>query len=202
MKSHPHPNLFYKVLIASFSLSTFAEGIILPIYAIFVQKIGGDILDAGYAMGLFLITTGILTALVHRTTWSPRARIFLMVFGWAVWLVGIGSYLFISNIWTLFLAQILSATGDAIADPVFEVELVDHTDEELKEYEWGLFDGSKDIVDGIAAILGGIVVSAFGFRVMIYAMVTTATISFLMILWYVSKLRKINLVRLLSGQPQ
>jgi len=200
-KSRLHPNFFYKVLIASFSLSTFAEGIILPIYAIFVQKIGGTILDAGYAMGIFLITTGILTALVHRGKWNPRTRIFFLVTGWAVWLVGIGCYLFIANILTLFIAQILTAAGDAIADPVFEVELVDHTDASLKEYEWGLFDGSKDIVDGVAAILGGIVVSTLGFRAMIYAMVATATVSFLMILWYVGKLRKINLIQLVTKHP-
>jgi predicted MFS family arabinose efflux permease len=194
------PNIFYKVLITSFTLSTFSEGIILPIYAIFVQKIGGTILDAGYAMGIFLITTGIFTTLVHRTTWSSRTRIFLMLLGWLIWLIGIGLYLLVSNIAMLFLAQIFTAIGNAVADPVFEVELADHTDPELKEYEWGLFDGSKDVVDGAAAILGALIVSAFGFRIMIYTMVFTATISFLMILWYVTKLRRVHLRKLIFNQ--
>src|SRR5438874_1939375 len=94
------PNGFYRVLVSSWALSSFSEGVILPIYAVFVQHIGGDILDAGWAMGIFLITQGIFTALIHRTKWSNGMRIFLMIVGWAIWLSGICFYLFISNIWT------------------------------------------------------------------------------------------------------
>lgn len=189
MKSRRRPNFFYLALLTSFTLSVFAEGVILPIYAIFVQKIGGDILDAGYALGIFLITMGVLTALVHRVRWSGHARIILMILGWAIWLVGIGCYLFVTNITTLFIAQFLTAVGNAIADPAFEIELIEHTDVSLKEYEWGLFDGSKDVMNGVAAVVGGIIVATFGFRIMIYTMVGTATASFLMILWYVFFLR-------------
>ena len=35
----------YNCLIASYNFACFAEGILLPIYAIYVQKIGGDILQ-------------------------------------------------------------------------------------------------------------------------------------------------------------
>ncbi len=187
-------NTFYRVLVSSWALSSFSEGVILPIYAIFVQHIGGDILDVGWAMGIFLITEGIFTTLVHRVHWSPRMRIFLMIFGWAVWLSGICFYFFISNIWTLFVAQILAAVGNAIADPVFDAELADHTDMSLKEYEWGLWEGSKAFIDGIAAIVGAFIAFAFGFRILIYVMIATATASFLMILWYVRWMRRFRLV--------
>ncbi len=187
------PNTFYRVLVSSWAMSSFSEGVILPIYAVFVQHVGGDILDAGWAMGIFLITEGIFTTLVHRRKWSPHMRIVLMILGWAIWLSGICFYFFISSIWTLFVAQVLAAIGNAVADPVFDAELADHTDKNLKEYEWGVWEGSKAFIDGIAAIIGAFIAATFGFRVLIYVMILTATCSFLMILWYVTRIRRIRL---------
>jgi len=183
------PNILYRLLVTAFTVSSFSEGIILPIYAIFVQKIGGDILDAGYAMGIFLVTEGVFTMFVHRVRWDPKQRIFLMILGWIIWLCGICTYLFISNIWTLFLAQVLMAIGNAVADPVFDQELADHTDKGFEELEWGMFEGSKAILDGAAAIIGASIAAFFGFETLIYVMTATATISFLLILAYVQRLQ-------------
>lgn len=183
-------NFLYRVLVSSWALSSFSEGVILPIYAVFVQHVGGNILDAGWAMGIFLITEGVFTTLVHRGRYTPRMRIALMILGWAIWLGGICFYLFISNIATLFLAQVLTAIGNAIADPVFDMELADHTDQDLKEYEWGVWEGSKAFIDGVAAILGAFIVTAFSFRTLIYVMILAATCSFFLILWYVTRLRR------------
>jgi hypothetical protein len=179
------PNHLYKLLVAAFTVSSFSEGIILPIYAIFVQKVGGNILDVGYAMGIFLITDGIFTMLIHRFKWTRKQRVGLMVVGWLIWLGGICTYLLISNIWILFLAQFLTAIGNATADPVFDQELAEHTDKELAEYEWGFFEGSKSLLDGVAAIIGAVVAAFLGFTALIYLMIAAATSSFLLILVYI-----------------
>ncbi len=187
-------NFFYRILVSSFVMSTFAEGVILPVYAIFVQKIGGDILDAGWAMGIFLITQGVFTIIVHRFKWTQRQRIWLMIFGWALWVVGIASYLVIGNTLMLFITQIMTAMGNAIADPIFTQELAAHTDKKVAELEWGIFEGSNDLVNGIGAIIGAAIVAAFGFPALIYIMILTATTSFVMILFYVSRLRRQKII--------
>jgi MFS transporter len=112
--------------------------------------------------------------------------------GWMVWLLGITLYLVISNIWTLLSAQVLTAIGSAIADPIVEEEIAIHTDKGAEEFEWGFFNGSNDIVSGVAAILGGLVVTFYSFRVLIYLMITTAAISFMLISWYVAKVQKVS----------
>ncbi|MEI7451695.1 MAG: MFS transporter [Candidatus Falkowbacteria bacterium] len=183
-------SLAYNLLIFAYSVSTFSEGIIVPIYAVFVQKIGGDILDAGLAMGIFLITQGLFTIIFHRLNWNPRSRTPIMITGWIIWLTGIGLYFIISNIWMLFLTQILTALGNAIADPVFDEELADHTTRAQSESQWATFEGGKDLMSGLAAILGGLIVSAFGFYFLIWAMVTTATLSLLIILFYVYQFKR------------
>ncbi|NTU66862.1 MAG: MFS transporter [Candidatus Moranbacteria bacterium] len=177
-------NRFYKILIISYAISTFAEGIIAPIYAIFVQKIGGDILEATGAVATFLIMSGAATIVIHRSRWSQKHRKTLMIVGWFVWVLGIGMYLIISDLPTLFAAQVLIALGNATANPAFDAELDDHTDAKIKSYEWGLFEALQDILSGIAAITGGLVATLFGFEALVYCMIAAATISFFLILYY------------------
>ena len=179
------PNYLYRLLVSSYSVSTFSEGIILPIYAVFLQEIGGGILETSGAIATFLIVQGIATILIHRLPWSQRNRTHLLIYGWLLWVFGIGMYFIISNVATLFLTQVFVALGNAIADPAFDAELDDHTDTKIKSYEWGIFEALKDILNGVAAIVGGIVAAFFGFKVLIMFMLTAATISFLMILHYV-----------------
>jgi predicted MFS family arabinose efflux permease len=178
-------NILFRLLITAYGLSTFSEGIIVPIYAIFVQKIGGDILEASGAVAIFYVVCGLTTLIVHRLEWSQKNRITLMTWGWLLWLVGIATYFLISNIATLFIAQILTALGNAVADPAFDAELEDSTTKDKESYEWGLFEALKDIFQGVAAFIGGFVAGVFGFNALITIMVATATISFLMIVLYV-----------------
>ena len=179
---------------SAFVLSIFSEGIILPIYAIFVQKIGGDVLDAGLAMGIFLISQGVFSILFHKIIRSDKKRILFMSIGWFIWVLGIASYLIISNVWMLFLTQILTSLGNAIADPIFDQELAHHTDKKNEEFEWGFFEGSANLVSGVAAILGGLVVSAWGFNILIFGMVGTATLSLLLIIFYSRLIQKIKIL--------
>ncbi len=180
------------VLLLSYVISTFSEGVILPVYAIFVQGIGGNVLDAGIAMGIFLAFDGIFTFFIHnkKKKRTHKQRIKIMIEGWFVWLVGISFYLVISNKWTLFAAQIFIALGNALADPVYDEEFSDNASKLDPEKEWGLFEGGKSIVGGISAVAGGAIVAVFGFNVLIYTMVVTATISCILVVYYVKKVKK------------
>lgn len=183
-------NRLYKILVSAYVASVFSEGIILPIYAIFVQKIGGDILEASGAMATFLVVEGVFTILVHRLRWSHEHRFILLIGGWVIWLIGIISYLLISNVFMLFATQVFTALGNAIADPAFDRELARHTDKKMEEFEWGIFEGANSIMSGVAAILGGIIAATYGFTVLIYFMISTASISLITILLYIHRLHQ------------
>ena len=53
-----------KFLVLSDAWATLALGMIGPIYAIFVEQIGGDILDASWAYFAFTMTTGVVNVFV------------------------------------------------------------------------------------------------------------------------------------------
>lgn len=183
-------NSTFKYLTISYTLSTFSEGIMMPIYAIYVQKIGGDILDASAAIGIFLLVSGLITYLIHRRKWSEKNRSTLLLLGWIIWLIGIGSYLYVYNIISLFYTQVLLALGNAIADPAFDAEFSINLDKNIVLFEWGIFDSMKDIVSGLAAIFGGLIAITWGFKALILTMIASASISLIIILLYLYKYRK------------
>lgn len=49
-----------KVLLLSYALCSLALGMLGPVYAIFVEEIGRDILDAGSAWSIYMFTMGVL----------------------------------------------------------------------------------------------------------------------------------------------
>ncbi len=53
-------------LLASDAWANLALGMLGPIYAIFVEQIGGDILDASWAYFAFTFTSGIMIYIVGR----------------------------------------------------------------------------------------------------------------------------------------
>lgn len=183
-------NLLNRILLLSYLISTFSEGIILPIYAVFVQKIGGDILDAGLALGIFLMFEGFFTFFVHKNRKSHNKEISMMFYGWLIWLIGILMYLIISNKWTLFSAQIFLALGNALADPIYDEEFASRSGKKEGEKRWSLFEGGNSFASGISALAGGAIASFFGINVLIYVMAATATISFLLIVFYIRKTKK------------
>lgn len=162
----------------------------MPIYAIFVQKIGGDILDASGAIALFLFVSGIGTIVIHKTHWSEKHRAAMMIIGWFVWLAGIISYFWVSTPAMLLVTQVLTALGNAIANPAFDAELAEHVDKKMRNFEWSIYEGSQDIFAAFAALIGGFVVSWYGFEVLIWGMVVSATLSTALIVYYVTYFQK------------
>lgn len=184
MKNRINP--IYKLLLSAYGISMFSEGVLVPIYAVFVQKIWWDILDASWAMAVFLISQWAFTIIIHRLKWTYKHHIVMMIVWWVIWLAGIVLYLAVSSVGMLFITQILVALGNAIANPIFDKELADHTDTKNKLFEWWLWEWMQDVINWIAAILWWLIAAFFWFKMLIAFMILTGTISLIMIIIYVN----------------
>ena len=69
-----------------------------PIYAIFVQEIGGDILAAGSAWATFMITSGIGIFLMGKLVDKIQREKPILMLGYALASLGFLGYFFVSNI--------------------------------------------------------------------------------------------------------
>lgn len=176
-------HFYLYILTLAYAFSTFASGILLPIYAFFVQKIGGGILETSWTIALYSIICGIGTIVIHKTKWSHKHAKLCLWGGWLLWLLSMLMYAVIQNIIALYISQLLNGLGDAISEPVFDAEYSKQISDDPSS-GWALFTGTTTIFSGIASIAGGLIASAYGFDVLLYCLIAIATISFLLIAYY------------------
>ena len=157
-----------KILISASLFYNFAGGLFGPIYAIFVEKIGGDILTASSAIALYNIIIGILILTFSRIEDRINKRN-VVVLGYFLSAIGVTGYLFVSQPWHLFVVQTILSFG-AITNPAWDALFAASTDKRKESEEWGLWEGSIKINAGIAALIGGFIASFLGFRTLFVLM--------------------------------
>ena len=163
-------NKSLRILILLNMTITFVIGIFAPFYAVFVAKIGGDLAFAGLSWGIFGIISGVLT--LFFTKWSLRVREqeLLLALGYFIRGIVFLSYGFMMSMSQLILTQILWGVAAAIGVPAFDAVYSAHTSRDGSIAEWGGLEGVSSIATGIAALLGGFVINAFGFQPIFFVM--------------------------------
>jgi len=167
-----------KILITSSMFYNFTAGMIGPIYAIFAQKIGGDILVASSAIAVYTLVIGILILLFGRIEDRlDKKKVFII--GRAINVVGIAGYLFVSSPLDLFLVQGILGVAIAMMNPTFEALYSRGLRKGHEAFEWSVWEGSINIMLSIAAITGGFVAATFGFQTLFLMMTGVAVMGFI-----------------------
>lgn len=166
-----------RILYISSWLSWFAASLFGPIYAIFVQEIGGDLLDAGMAYAVFSIAMGLFTLVMGKLEQRTFDRRKALVWGYALLMGTTLAYLSIQNPYQLFIVQAFMGVGAAINYPAWDALFSRAVEKGKESIEWGTQEGGMQIVAGIAAILGSFVAVTFGFEVLFLAMAFIQSLS-------------------------
>jgi MFS family permease len=167
-----------KILITSSMFYNFTAGMIGPIYAIFAQKIGGDIFVASSAIAVYTFVIGVLILLFGRLEDRlDKKKVFIV--GRAINVVGIAGYLFVSSPMDLFLVQGILGIAIAMMNPTFEALYSRGLRKGHEAFEWSVWEGSINIMLSVAAITGGFVAAVFGFQTLFLMMTGTAVLGFI-----------------------
>jgi len=166
----------YKILLITSLLTNFADNLIGSFYAVFVQKIGGSILDIGYTITVYSIATGLLIILVGKISDKWNKKI-ITVWGLLFFAAGNFGYLFITHPYQLFVLQIVFAIGSACLAAPLSALFAKFIQKENEGLQWALDSGGSKIVVGIAVLIGTLIVSNFGFKVLFIIMGTIQLIA-------------------------
>lgn len=164
-----------------------ALGMIGPIYAIFVQKVGGDILEASWAYFAFLMSSGVIIYIMGKWEDKVGHKETLVCIGYGIIALGCLSYVFVYDRITLILTQVILGLGSAILNPAFDALYTDYIDKKEEASEWADWEAMHFIVTALAAVAGGYVAVAFGFRVLFLAMFTLSLVSVATAVIYLKK---------------
>jgi predicted MFS family arabinose efflux permease len=161
-----------EILLRGSNLWYLAEGMFGPLFAIFSERIGGDILSITSAWATYLIVSGLLNIAFGRFSDRGEIKERLMVAGYALNALFTFGYLFVSAPWHLFLVQAGLGVASAMATPTWNALFSRFEEKKASGYAWGMAEGQSNIITGVAIVLGGLIVSQFSFTVLFATMGT------------------------------
>ena len=94
-----------KVLLYGANIWYFGEGMFGPFFAVFAERVGGDILDITWAWAIYLIVMGSMNILVGKVVDSRKSNEEVMIVGYALNAFFTFGYLFVTTPSGLFLVQ-------------------------------------------------------------------------------------------------
>ena len=159
-----------RILLSTNALILIAGSMLGPIYAIFVENIGGDLLDISIISSGFWLISGITTILIGRLADEIREGELIIVFGYLLMGVGFILYTFVDTVFSLFLVGVLIGFAEAIYSPAFDALYTRHMQKEKAGNVWGVWEAMNYFTGALGALIGGILVSQFGFDVLFWLM--------------------------------
>ena len=150
-------------------LTTFAESMLVPMYAAFTEKVGGSILDAGIAFAVFSMATGLFISLIGTRPWFQHHLRLFLVLGFCGSACCDISYVFVQNRWQLFAAQVIAGLATGLIEPAWDSLFTDGIEGSSAKH-WSIWAGGTHLVTGAAALVGGIIVAYFSFKTLFVVM--------------------------------
>ncbi|MBR9677345.1 MFS transporter [Candidatus Woesearchaeota archaeon] len=170
-------NKALRILLITNSLVLIGGAILGPIYALFVEKIGGDLLDASITASVFALVAGLTTLIAGKYADKIKRNELLVAFGYAVMGLGFFLYIFVDSIWFLFAVQALIGFAEAFYAPAFDAVYTKHITQKKAGREWGTWEAINYFSTAIGAIIGGFIVTYFGFNAIFILMSSLSFIS-------------------------
>lgn len=159
-----------RILLVTNGFILIAGAMLGPIYALFVEEIGGDLLDASYAFGVFALVAGLTTLISGKYADKLKENELIVVLGYGIMGMGFLGYTLVNSIWTLLVIQVIIGLGEAIYAPAFDSIYSKHLDGHKSGREWGAWEAINYFTTAFGAVVGGLLVTFFGFNVIFVAM--------------------------------
>ena len=140
-------------------------GLIQPILAIFINEgvAGGTILTAGVASTLFLVTKSLVQLPFSRYIDESKNKTRWLILGTALIASVPVMYIFIDNIYQVYLAETLYGIGSGLAYPTWVGLWSLNLNPGRESFEWSVYSTSTGLGTAVTAAAGAAIASFAGF---------------------------------------
>lgn len=165
----PSLNRVTKFFIFSDLLLLFGLGLMDPIFAVFLIEgvNGATLISIGFLSTIYWTVKGILQvpiALFLDKTDGEKDDFSAIIFGLMISSVASFSLMLVTQMWQVYLIQIVKAFGFAMYVPAWSAIFSRHLDKDHTAYDWAVQSTSIGFGIGIAGAVGGTVASYVGFK--------------------------------------
>ena len=168
-------NWIKKLLIGSY-IWYLGEGMFGPLYSIFAQKIGGDVLELTAAYAVYLVASGMITIILGKIS-DNYSKPKLMIMGYTLNALATFGYLLVSNPLSLLIVQSILGVANALATPTWNSLYSTYVEKKRAGEQWGLSSGGPDIITAGSIIIGGFIITYLGFNALFITMGVTQVIA-------------------------
>ena len=172
-------NKALKTLITFNGLYLFGSLLFGPLYAVYVQKIGGGVTLISVSVAAFYISTTLFLVFVGKFGDRVKEKENLLAASYLIRTFGFLAYLVINNALFLILVQLIHGLAEALGTPTFSALFAKHLDgdSEVLEYsDWALV---ASLIMAIGSLIGGYFVNLFGFSALFIVVAAICFVSFL-----------------------
>ena len=148
----------------------FGEGLLGPLFAVFAQRVGGNILEISWAWAIYLLVAGVMKILVGKLSDGPTQKERIMIVGFALNALCTFGYLLVRASLHLFIVQVGLGLAAALATPTWSALYALHQSKRNAGNTWGLASGEASIASAVAILIGGFVVHTYSFTALFVLM--------------------------------
>lgn len=149
---------------------------LVPFYAIFVENIGGGLILAGATWAIYKVVSG-LTILFTSTLSDKYDPYNFIVLGFGLRVIGTAGYFLVSGPIHLLTVQIIQGVAHAFIVPSYRKIYSTNLDKGHEAVEWSYPSAGSEVAQGIAVLVGGIIVASIGFTWLFGVMLLAHVIS-------------------------
>ncbi|MFH1376381.1 MAG: MFS transporter [Candidatus Woesearchaeota archaeon] len=173
-------------------------GLIAPILSIFIKEnlIGGTIFAAGLASALFILTRSVIQLPFSKYVDSHDNKVKWLIFGTLLISIVPFIYIFSTNIWHIYLAQILNGIGAGFAHPTWLGLWSTHLDKKHESFEWSLYSTLAGIGTAVTALIGALIAEFIGFSYTFIFVGLMALVGFFILFGLEKKRKKLTKVKI------
>ncbi|HPJ16653.1 MAG TPA: MFS transporter [Candidatus Woesebacteria bacterium] len=163
-------NKALRVLLSTNAMTIVAAAMLSPIYALLIEEVGGDLMDASIAGGIFAFVAGLVSLISGKYSDKIKENELIVVFGYVITGVGFLLYCWANSVVFLFIVQAIIGLGGAIYSPAFDAVYSKHLDGHKSGTQWGAWESMNYFMTAIGAVVGGALVTLFSFKVLFVIM--------------------------------
>ncbi len=159
-----------KTLVIGGNIWYLGEGMLGPLFAVFAERVGGDVLDISWAWAAYLFATGAAMMVASRVADARKSQARMMMCGYALNAACTFGYLFVSSPLHLLIVQLGLGIANALATPTWNALYARFEDRQHECTTWGLAEGQANIVVGLGILIGGAIVAYASFDALFITM--------------------------------
>ncbi len=162
----------------------FVAGLLTPLYAIYVEEIGGKIIDASIAASVLPFAAAITVVIAGYIADKTDEDVMIMVIGSLLITLGFFLYLFTHSMTLVIINQALIGIGEAIYAPAFDSVYSLHLNKRKAGRQWGAWEAMRFITLSLSALVGGFIVVQFGFQTLFFIMTIASLLNLIYLFLY------------------